>query len=132
MLSKYLKNLDLTEKDTPQYWEPNDKRQEQWKKEREEYGFDSRETWSLDYTFKLWLYERLSMYNEVAPKVIDTSFHKYEFKGEQITFQDCINKMLEGLKIDLTIEDYDRTEEQKQKAFDVIQIFALCFNSLWW
>lgn len=134
MISKYLKNLGLKKEDLPQGWgtDSDDKRQKKWKKEREEYGFDNRETWSLDYTFKLWLYERLSMYNEVAPNVIDTSFHKYEFRGEQITFQDCIDKMLEGLKIDLTVEDYNQTEEQKQKAADVIQIFSLCFYSLWW
>lgn len=132
MLSKYLRDLGIKEEDTPQGWCINDQRQEKWQKERDEHGFDSKETWSLDYTFRLWLYERLSMYNEVAPKVIDTTFHKYEWNNEIITFQDCINKMLEGLKIDLTIPDDEKTDEQKQKAADVVKIFALCYYSLWW
>jgi len=130
MLGKYLKDLGLKEENIPQGWCPGDKREEKWKKEREEYGFDSRETWSLDFTFKVWLYERLSMYNEI--NIINTSYHKFDFKGEILTFQECIDRMLEGLKIDLTIDEYDQTEEQKKKAADVVQIFALCFNALWW
>lgn len=130
MLGKYLKDLGIKETDTPQGWNPDDSRQEKWKQEREIYGFDSRETWSLDYTFRLWLYERLSMYNEI--NCIDTSFHKFEFKGQTITFQDCINRMLEGLKIELTIDEYERTEEQKEKTDEVIAIFALCYWCLWW
>lgn len=130
MLGKYLRDLGLKENNVPQGYCPGDKREEKWQKEREEYGFDSRETWSLDYTFKIWLYERLSMYNEV--NIVDTSYHKYEFEGKEITFQKCIDRMLEGLKIDLTVEEYEQTEEQKKKTTDVVKIFALCFNSLWW
>ena len=132
MLGKYLRDLGIKEENTPQGMLPGDLREKKWKQEREEYGFDSRETWGLDTTFKYWLYERLSMYNDLAPRIIDTSFHKYEYKGETITFQNCIDRMLEGLKIDLTIDEYERTEEQKQKVVDIVPIFALCFYSLWW
>ena len=130
MLGKYLKDLGIKEDKTPQGWNKDDSRQEQWAKEREIYGFDEKETWSMDFTFKLWLYERLSMYNEV--NCIDTSFHKYEFKGEINTFQECIDRMLDGLKIELTIDEYRRTEEQKEKVEDIVNIFALCLPSLWW
>jgi len=84
----------------------------------------------MDFTFKLWLYERLSMYNEVNG--VDTSFHKYEFKGKTITFQECIDRMLDGLKIELTTDEYRRTDEQKEKVEDIVNIFALCLHSLWW
>ena len=130
MLGKYLKDLCIKEDNTPQGWNKDDSRQERWIKEREIYGFDEKETWSMDFTFKLWLYERLSMYNEVNG--IDTSFHKYEFKGETITFQECIDRMLDGLKIELTVDEYRRTEEQKEKVEDIVNIFALCLPSLWW
>ena len=65
MLGKYLKDLGILEDNTPQGWNKDDSRQERWIKEREIYGFDEKETWSMDFTFKLWLYERLSMYNEM-------------------------------------------------------------------
>ena len=84
----------------------------------------------MDFTFKLWLYERLSMYNEING--VDTSFHKYEFKGETIAFQECIDRMLDGLKIELTTDEYRRTDEQKGKVEDIANIFALCLPSLWW
>jgi len=130
MLGKYLKDLGILEDNTPQGWNRDDSRQEQWTKEREIYGFDEKETWSMDFTFKLWLYERLSMYNEVNG--VDTSFHKYEFKGDTITFQECIDRMLDGLKIELTTDEYRRTDDQKEKVEDIVNIFALCLPSLWW
>jgi len=130
MLGKYLKDIGIKEDNTHQGWNKDDPRQEKWSKEREIYGFDEKETWSMDFTFKLWLYERLSMYNEVNS--IDTSFHKYEFKGKTITFQECIDRMLDGLKIYLTIDEYKMTDAQKEKADDVVSLFALCLDSLWW
>lgn len=69
MARKYLNNLknytSLTEKD----W-GEDPRIEQWEKEKKEFGFDSRETWSLDTTMIELLYERLHMYLEKADPVI--------------------------------------------------------------
>lgn len=130
MSRKYLNDIGVNLEDTPQGWLPNDPRQEKWAKEREIYGFDERETWDLTYSFYLWLYERLSMYNEV--NCINTSFHKFEFKGEVLTQQQCIDRMLEGLKIALTIDYYDQTEEQKKKVDDIVKLFALCFHTLWW
>jgi len=128
---KYLSDLGLKKSIIPQHWgAKNDKRQEHWDKEKEIYGFDQRETWSLNSSFNIWLFERLSMYNEV--NCINTSFHEIEFKGEVLTFQDCIDKMLNGLKLELTISEYDRTIEQAEIINDVVDIFALCYGLLWW
>lgn len=131
MNRKYLDKLGIKEVDTPQGWLPDDERQVRWQKEREECGFDSRETWNLDYTFMLWLYERLSMFNDVH--CINTLCHSFEFEGEIITLQDCIDRMLDGAKICL-IKPYDneRSEEEQKKINDVVKIFALCFWCLWW
>lgn len=130
MNHKYLNDIGVKNEDIPWNWNPEDGRQEKWKQQREEYGFDERETWSLDSTFEFWLYERLKMFNDI--NIVDTSYHKYEFENEQITFQDCIDRMLEGLEISLTVDEFDRTEEQNKKVEDVVKIFALCFRSLWW
>lgn len=46
-------------------------------KQREEYGFDDRETWSLDYTSAGWLYSHLLMYKEIGGEVVDLNFHKF-------------------------------------------------------
>jgi len=103
----------------------NDKREIQWTEEREKYGFDSRETWSLNYTFYVWLYERLSMYNEV--NVVDTSFHKFEFDGETLTFQEAIDKILVICNNVIVGEDID-----VDKNGVVPRLFAEIFGCLWW
>jgi hypothetical protein len=130
-MRKYIDDLGIKYEDTPQGWCPDDPREEKWEEEKEIYGFDSRETWSLDYSFRLWLYERLCMYNEI--NIVDTSFHKFEYKGETLTLQNCIDRMIEGLKLDLTIEEYDlKKKEVQNKIDDVFPIFALCCPFLWW
>lgn len=133
MSRKYIEDLGIKFEDTPQGYCPNDLRENFWKEQREKYGFDSRETWSLDYSFRLWLYERLCMFNEI--NTIDTSYHKFQYKNMTLTLQDCIDKMIEGLKLDLTLGRYDQKRnegETKDKIQDIIPIFALCNQSLWW
>jgi hypothetical protein len=48
-------NLDagISEDNLPWNWNPDDDRQKVWKEERKIYGFDERDTWSLDYTITL-------------------------------------------------------------------------------
>ncbi|WP_145413413.1 hypothetical protein [Paenibacillus xylanexedens] len=132
-MRRYISELGIEHEDTPQGYFPGDKREDKWKSEREEYGFDSRETWSLNYSFKLWLYERLQMYDEI--NIVDTSFHKFTYKEELITFQECIDRMIEGLKLDLTLDEYDperKLDECKNKITDVLPLFCICCEYLWW
>ena len=107
-----------------------DSREKKWEEERKVYGFDERETWSLKESFKIWLFERLSRYNEV--NIIDTSTHKFNYKEQEITFQDCIDRMLEGLRLDLTLSDQAERDLNKEKIEDVLPLFNLCFEYLWW
>ena len=87
MKRKFIDELGIKYRDTPQGWlsNDNDKRISQWQKQREEWGFDEREVWDLRYAFALWLYERLKVYDE--ENIIDTSFHKFKYNGETLTFQ---------------------------------------------
>jgi hypothetical protein len=131
MRRKYIDELGIKFEDTPPGLNSDDNRQETWKNQREKYGFDERETWSLDYSFKLWLYERLCMFNDV--NIIDTTYNTFEYEGKTLTFQECIDRMLEGLKLDLTLPENSSDRKQHEKEInDVLPIFALCFNKLWW
>lgn len=141
MKRKYIDDLGIKFEDTPQGFcheeflsKDSDSRGEYWHKEREEYGFDNRETWSLDYNLKLWLYERLCMFNEV--NCINTNLHRFIYKDKEITQQECIDRMIEGLKLDLILDTWDRKRtddiEVKTKIEDVFPILSLCINSLWW
>jgi hypothetical protein len=131
MARKYIDDLGIKRKDTPQGWGHGDARQAQWREERKVYGFDERETWSLDLTFKLWLYERLMMYKEVNN--VATSMVGLVYKGENITLQGAIDRMLEGIKLDLTVDEYSKERETVQdKIDDVLPLFLLSLRDLWW
>lgn len=125
---KYLEDINMAE-EPPNLWCSDDERQTQWEKEREEYGFDEREIWNLDYTFYCWLYERLKMYTEKA--CINLENHTFKYKGETLTQKQCINKMLEGLEIILTKEEYNLTEADLIKINDIPHIWALVLSCMW-
>lgn len=131
---KYIDELGIKYTETPQGWntDNNDSRLPYWHEQREEWGFDERETWDLTYAFELWLYERLNVYDEI--NIVDTksTLHQFEYKGNMLNFQDCIDRMLEGLKIKLTNDEWYNDEIIKEKVDDVLPIFLLCYNCLWW
>ena len=95
--------------DRPDTWNPNDKRQKEWKKQRKKYGFDERETWSLDFSFHLWLYERLKMYKKIAP--IDMTYHKFMFKDKEYNQGEMIDMMLDRLEYSFR-KDYNDLDEK--------------------
>lgn len=72
MAHKYLEDIGIT--DGPYNWRGDSFK---WRHERQVYGFDSRECWNLDYTFYLWLYERLMKYLEDAESVVDLTWTKF-------------------------------------------------------
>jgi hypothetical protein len=130
MISKYLSDLGVKEKDLPWNWNPGDGRHEFWSKQREEFGFDERDTWSLDYTLILLIYPRLKMYNEVNG--INTSYHQFEYKNNTYTQQECIDKIIEGFEIYLSKSEYKRTEEDWTKIEDARMLLAIISPALWW
>lgn len=126
-MRKYLDDLGVT--DRPDTWNPDDKRQGKWQEERETYGFDERETWDLDYSFHLWLYERLKMFVK-AP--INFEFHHFEYKGKTYTQKELIEMMLERLEFSFK-EDYNRLNEtQAAYVSEIEEIWAIVINAMWW
>ncbi len=130
----FIDELGIKFEDTPQGWcstsEEACSREEMWQRQRDEWGFDERETWSLDYTFKLWLYERLKVYNEI--NTVDTTYNKFKFNGELITLQDCLDRMINGLEKVLKYREDTSHGPGKDTMDDVLNIFTLCFGGLWW
>lgn len=122
-------------------------RDELFEKEREIYGFDSRETWSLDYVFYMWLYERLKMFVEIGGQVVNLNYHKFDFKGKEYTQLELINMMIEKLEYyfnedarDSKIDEYRKQGmgivEADNKAYEPIkeigEIWALVLPAMWW
>lgn len=130
---KYLNDIGIKKEDTPWGWNKTDKRQKQWKEEREIYGLDERETWSLDVTFYFWLYERLMKYKECS--FID-GYRKYIIDGKELTQQECIDKMLIGCKSYFKLTKGCASVVDDEKARDIgreiIETWKECIFSMWW
>lgn len=76
-----------------------------WKRQRCNYGFDERDTWSLKSTMVELLYERVKMFMEVH--CIDLHFHRIEIGGEIKTQIEWIEELLSECEAFIT----DKTPE---------------------
>ena len=128
MRRKYLDDIGV--KDRPDLWIENDERQEKWKKEREEYGFDERESWNLDHTFRLWLYERLKYFLDVAP--INLEYHLFDYAGKEYTQKQMIDMMLERLEFSFSKEYNYMKDDQYEYVNEVGKIWAVVMPAMWW
>ena len=131
---KYFDEIEGDKYEHPARWcSPNDPRSSQWYEERRKYGFDSRETWSLNTVFYIWLYEHLMMYKEKASEIVDLTWHKFEYKGETLTQIECIDRMIEGCKVYIQNPyDFEVDKEKLEKVTEVAEIWAMVLPAMWW
>lgn len=128
-MRKYLDDIGV--KDHPDTWcEDSDERQERWKKQREMYGFDDRETWNLDFVFYLWLYERLKMFLDVT--IIDLDFPRFEYNGKEYTQRQMIDMMIERLEFYFCKEYNDWNTEHVDYVLEIGKIWATVLPAMWW
>ena len=137
MTRKFLDDIGVTEDSIARKWlcdgdYPDDKRIDRWKREREEYGFDERETWDLLLSFHLWLYERLMMYLEVAQRVINLDFHKFDYNGKEYTQRELIELMLERLRFHFSPEFDDCNREHVELIRSIYEIWSIVLPVMWW
>lgn len=131
---KYLSELGIKRKDFPWNWNKNDSRQKKWARERKVYGFDERDTWSLDHTLSLMIYERLRWFRQHSPVEMDAKgvAHSYEYKGEEFTLGEMIDKALSGFKMSITLNKHEITENNSKKIEEAWAILGIIHCSLWW
>ena len=100
--------------------------------QRAEYGFDERETFSLQETFYQWLYERLKMYREVGGKVIDLTFHKFEWKGEERSQLEMIDLLIEELRWALVGGANIYDDGDCARLQEIGEMWAVILPAMWW
>lgn len=95
---KYLDDLNIPiyEYGTNFVSDYHDYKASSWLKEREEYGFDNRETWNLNRIFIEWIYTRVMMYKECC--ILDLNYHKIAYKDLELTQGEIIDRILELAK----------------------------------
>jgi hypothetical protein len=133
-MRKILNDIGLESENLPWEMLANDKRQKLWKKERAEYGFDERDTWSLNYTLALLIYERLKFYRLYAPVEMDAkNAHEYVFLGSEVKLGTAIDRVLSGFEAYIKHDKFG--PEYEEIYAEYIQCWALLGviqPSLWW
>lgn len=108
-----------------------DRRHEKWTKEREVYGFDERDTWSLDYTMVELLYERLKMFMEYADEFINLEYHTFVIDDEDYTQKELIEEMIVLSERLIKDEDVGFEESADIKA-RIWLIWHVVHPAMWW
>lgn len=105
------------------------------------YELNTKETFSLDMTILAYLYEHLVMYKEVAGEIVNLNYHEFNINDEILTEEQCINRMLDDIRVILSIDDSDYISvedyEEKDKIMtekknDLFDVLKECFWTLWW
>ena len=129
---KYLDDLNIPINEYGTNFMPDDDcRAESWSKEREEYGFDNRETWNLDRIFIEWIYTRVMMYKEYS--IVDTNYHKIKhikYKDTEITQGEAIDKILKLAKEILLNMDSDELFYDNSR--EICDIWKEILPCMWW
>lgn len=105
------------------------------------YELNTKETFSLDMTILAYLYEHLVMYKEAANEIVNLNYHKFTINDEILTEEQCINRMLNAIRVILSVNDSnyisveDCEEKDKimtEKKNDLFDVLKECFWTLWW
>ena len=119
MSHKYLDDLLPAGKSPYDFYYTDEVRNQKWEKEREQFSFDEREMWLLDFTFFCWLYERLKKYKEVNHTDLTSKIIKVN--NEEKSLEEWVNLMISNSK-DLILANIYSEENVKLAEF-TIEIF---------
>ena len=119
MYHKYLNDILPKGKSPYDFYYDDEVRSQKWESERQEFSFDEREMWLLDFTFFCWLYERLKKYKEVNHTDL---IHKIiKINDKEKSLEEWVNLMISNSK-DLILANIYSEENVKLAEF-TIEIF---------
>ena len=72
------------------------------------------------------------MYRDVGGKVVDLTFHKFEWKGKEYTQIEMIEKLIEELRWALTEEDAWKDMEGYERLMEIGKMWAIILPAMWW
>ena len=120
-------------------WCKRDWRIMKWKKFYKKYGFDPRETWSLDIATGWFIYERLTQFKKDASKMIDLHFHSFDIPISMdgttayCNMSDCIDICLDLVESAIKQADKDYINDDWKADLQLAtKIYAVMLPALWW
>ena len=137
MRNKYLEDLGLKYEQYGLNWPYYDTedRGEYWEEQRELYGFDSRETWSMGETFIEWLYSHCMMFKELASEVIDLSFHTITYESRTYTQAEVLDYIIKWTGEYLLATqgcDWEKQQEAAKHVQTACHLWAEMLFAMWW
>lgn len=115
--------------------EDTDERHSAWALERDVYGFDSRDTWSLDSTMMELLYERLVMFKKRSYDMVDLSSSFVKIDGEVRSVDNVLDELIElSRTVIVNGNSSDSMDEAEVHAVakKVWSIWTQAFQRFWW
>ena len=131
----FLKEIGIKSTDFYQNWGRIDDRQAEWQKDQKKYGFDERATWCLDDEIKRFIYERIVFFQRYAPKEPEEFASKLVFKKKEYTFEEYLDEIIDGLRLDLTLDEFSLVREEKAtkaKIGNALPMLLTHIECLWW
>lgn len=116
MKRKYIDDI-ISIESTPYGYAKEVENNSKWVSQRDIYGFDEREVWSLDLTFFCWLYERLMMFIETTSS--DLEKKTFIIDNTELTQRECIEKMISKCKQIITKENVRPISEIKEEVMAI-------------
>lgn len=97
-------------------------------------GFDDRDTFNMDASLLMWLYQCLRFFQDEASKVVvyDSTERMFEIDGEQLTQLQCINRMVEDCKVALLSDDFEERDKMDAAMRDLFKVLAEVYWCMWW
>ena len=90
-----------------------------------------KECWDLDWAFVKWLQQHLIIFKKDASKIVDLEYYKFEYKGEELTQLQIIDKLIR-LTTEVIVA-YDLWDETCLKQLDeILDLWKLVFPVMWW
>jgi len=106
------------------FWkeEDNNPRQDLWKEQQKQFGFDDRQLWGLDMTIATFVYPRLIRFKEIVIS--------YPNGLTMQKWYDALDKMIEGFRL-IILDQTVYTQEELDIQTEAIQLFSKYYFDLW-
>ena len=132
-IDKFFKDNNKSAGEYPYYlrYDKDEPRNKRWKKQRKKYGFDDRETWSLDYAFIVWVYERFNMYKDIGGQIVNLDYHKFTIDDKEYTQRELIDRIISDCEYLMKSDIWDAAVYDK-KYEDLMKCFSAVLPAMWW
>lgn len=103
--------------------------------EEDYHEFDERDTFNLDTSMLMWLYERLRFFQDEASKIVvfdDPTWKTFDIDGEKLTQMQCIDRMVEDCKVALLSDEDDEADKMDAAMRDLFKVLSEVYWAMWW